>query len=414
VTSPDSHAGSGILLARQAIYDRRLRIRAWELLFRAHNPDQADVRDGDHATSSVLINAFSGLPVADILEGRPAFINFTRRLLDFTPPISPAQLVVEVLEDVEIDADTVAAIARLKQQGYTIALDDYVYRDTHTELIRHADIIKVDVLASSMSEIEQLVERVQSQHIKLLAEKVETQAMFDACKKLGFELFQGYFLSRPQLVKGRTLKSDQRVVLQLLASLRKPDLEFREIERLIQTDSVLVLKMLRLVNSALFHLPRRITSIRQALTVLGMDRVRSWVQLLALSGLEKKPGALYLNAMVRARLGQQLAEITRRQHLSGDQQFTIGLLSTLDALLGLPLEQILDTASFSEEVRDAILQRSGDSGFLLDTVIAFEHGQFGAIDWSRLAQLGITADHARDAYIESLRWADEALKLISG
>ncbi len=410
----ENQAGSGILLARQAIYDRRLRIHAWELLFRAHNPDQADVRDGDHATSSVLINAFSGLPVADILEGRPAFINFTRRLLDFTPPISPAQLVVEVLEDVEIDADTVAAIARLKQQGYTIALDDYIYRETHTELIRHADIIKVDVLASSMSDIEQLVERVQSQRIKLLAEKVETQAMFDTCKKLGFELFQGYFLSRPQLVKGRTLKSDQRVVLQLLATLRKPDLEFREIERLLQTDSVLVLKMLRLVNSALFHLPRRITSIRQALTVLGMDRVRSWVQLLALSGLEKKPGALYLNAMVRARLGQQLAEISRRQHLPADQQFTIGLLSTLDALLGLSLEQILDNASFPDEVRSAILQHSGDSGFLLDTVIAFERGQFSAIDWPRLAQLGITADHARDAYIESLRWADEALKLISG
>ena len=411
MTTADN-ASSGILLARQAIYDRKLRIHAWELLFRTHNSEHADISDGDHATSSVLLNAFSGLPVADILEGRPAFINFTRRLLDFTPPISPSQLVVEVLEDVVIDADTVAAIARLKQQGYTIALDDYIYQETHAELIRHTDIIKVDVLASPMDEIEKLVARVQPHKIRLLAEKVETQAMFDSCKQLGFELFQGYFLSRPQLVKGRTLKGDQRAVLQLLSMLRKPGVEFREIERVIQTDSVLVLKMLRLVNSALFHLPRRITSIRQALTVLGMDRVRSWVQLLALSGLENKPGALYLDAMVRARLGQRLAELTRNQQLSGDQQFTIGLLSTLDALLGVSLEEVLDSASFSDEVRAAILQHDGDSGFLLDTVIAFEHGQFGAIDWSRLTRFGISTDSARDAYIESLRWADEALKVL--
>lgn len=408
----DNSASSGILLARQAIYDRKLRIHAWELLFRAHNTEQADISDGDHATSSVLLNAFGALPVADILEGKPAFINFTRRLLDFTPPISPSQLVVEVLEDIEINADTVAAIARLKQQGYTIALDDYIYRETHTELIRHTDIIKVDVLASPMHEIEQLIARVRPHGIRLLAEKVETQAMYDTCKGLGFELFQGYFLSRPQLVKGRTLKGDQRSVLQLLATLRNPNAEFREIEKVIQTDSVLVLKMLRLVNSALFHLPRRITSIRQALTVLGMERVRSWVQLLALSGLEKKPGALYLDTMVRARLGQRLAEISQNQQISSDQQFTIGLLSTLDALLGVSLEEILNDDSFSDDIRTAILQHDGDSGFLLDTVIAFEHGQFGAIDWSRMMQLGITADNARDAYIDSLRWADEALKVL--
>ncbi len=409
----DGSTGSGILLARQAIYDRKLRIHAWELLFRAHNSEQADVRDGDHATSSVLVNAFGSLPVADILEGRPAFINFTRRLLDITPPINPGQLVVEVLEDVEINADTVAAIARLKQQGYSIALDDYVYRENHDELIRHADIIKIDVLASPMDEVEKLIARVEPYRVLLLAEKVETQAMFDTCKQLGFNLFQGYFLSRPQLVKGRKLKSDQRAVLQLLALLRKPGVDFREIEKVIQTDSVLVLKILRLVNSALFHMPRRITSIRQALTVLGMDRVRSWVQLLALSGLENKPGALYLDAMVRARLGQRLAEIARGQQIPGDQQFTIGLLSTLDALLGVALEEILDSASFSDDVRAAILQHSGDSGFLLDTVIAFEHGQFGAIDWSRLTQLGISADSARDAYLDSLRWADEALKILA-
>lgn len=403
---------SAILLARQAIYDRRLRIHAWELLFRAHGQETAQFSDGDQATSAVLLNAFSSLPVADILEGKPAFINFTRRLLDHTPPISTAQLVVEVLEDVVINADTIAAIARLKQLGYTIALDDYVYRDGHHELMLHADIVKIDVLANSLPQVRQLVAQIRPYGVRLLAEKVETQEMFDTCREMGFELFQEFFLSRPQLVKGRILKSDQRSVLHLLATLRKSEVDFREIERVIQTDSVLVFKVLRLVNSAMFHLQREITSIRQALTLLGMDRVRSWAQLLALSNLENKPAALYITAMVRARLGQLLAERSNLSAGAGDHQFTVGLLSTLDAFLGMELAEILDSTNIADEIKRAILQREGDSGFLLSISIAFERGDFDSVDWERLARLGIDADGARDAYIESLRWADEALQFL--
>lgn len=404
---------STILLARQAIYDTRLRIHAWELLFRAQaSQEAAEFANGDQATSSVLLNAFSSLPVADILEGKPAFINFTRRLLDYVPPINPRQLVVEVLEDIRIDADTLAAIARLKQLGYTIALDDYVYIDCHQQLMGVADIVKIDVLANSQAEVAELVSHIRPFGVRLLAEKVETQAMFDACRETGFELFQGFFLARPQLVKGNALKSDQRSVLNLLATLRKPDVDFREIERVLLTDSVLVFKMLRLVNSALFNLQREITSIRQALALLGMNRVRSWAQLLALSNLENKPAGLYITAMVRARLGELLAQRSSHPLLSGDQQFTIGLLSTLDAFLGMELEEILASTGIVEELREAILHHRGESGFLLGTTIALERGEFDNLDWQRLGALGIDADGTRDDYIESLRWAQEALQFL--
>lgn len=401
---------SGILLARQAIYDTRLRVHAYELLFRSHSTDTAQFSNGDQATSAVLLNAFTSLPVADILEGKPAFVNFTRNLLDSPPPIDTSRLVVEVLEDVTIDASTIEAIRRLKNMGYTIALDDYVYLEGHHELVTLADLIKIDVLAHTPEQLLALIQKLRPYGVTLLAEKVETPAMFEHCKQLGFELFQGFFLSRPQLVKGRALKSDQRAVLQLLATLRLPEVDFRQIEQTIQTDSVMVYKLLRLVNSAMYHQQREITSIRQALILLGMEKIRSWGQLLALSNLDNRPAALFVDAMVRARMGQLLAE--HSEHLQADSQFTIGLLSTLDVFLGMELPKILDNIAMSGDIKEAILQRSGDPGFLLSVSIAYEHADFDAIDWQRLAALGIDADTARDAYLDSVRWADENLQFL--
>lgn len=401
-----------VLLARQPIYDLRLRVHAYELLFRAHDADTSDVSDGDQATSTVLINAFASLPVEELLEGKPAFVNFTRKLLESPPPIDPRRLVVEVLEDIDIDAPTLAAIRELKNQGYTIALDDYLYCEHHEELLAMADLIKIDVLSQSFDEVRALVARVSGYGATLLAEKIETQEMFEACKELGFKLFQGYFLARPQVVKGRALRSDQRTVLQLLAELRKPDVEFREIERVIQTDSVLVLKILRLVNSAMFHSQREITSIRQALALLGLDKIRSWTQLLALSNLENKPAGLFTLTMVRARFGQLLAEAANRPDVPGDSQFTIGLLSTLDAFLGMELTEVLQTIAVPDSMREAILHHEGIHGLLLQVAMAYERGDWDGIDWSALENLGIDAARAQEAYLSSVQWADENLQFL--
>lgn len=403
---------TSVLLARQAIYNSRLQVHAYELLFRAHDTDTSVFLDGDQATSTVLLNAFTGLPIEELLEGKPAFVNFTRRLIDSPPPIDPSRLVVEVLENITIDTETIAAIRQLKQLGYTIALDDYIYEEGHHELIELADLIKIDVLALSLDDVQAMVNKLSRYSAILLAEKIETLEMFEACKKMGFKLFQGYFLARPQIVKGRVLKSDQRTVLQLLSTMRKPDVEFREIEQVIQADSVLVLKILRLVNSAMFHQQREITSIRQALSMLGLNKIRSWTQLLALSNLENKPAALFTTTMVRARFGQLLAAQAKRTELEGETQFTIGLLSTLDAFLGMELSEVLSTIAVSDSMRDAILQQRGNDGFLLGVVLAYERADFESIDWKKLEDLGISAEQAQEAYVSSLQWAHENLQFM--
>jgi c-di-GMP phosphodiesterase len=403
---------SNILLARQAIYDTELRVHAYELLFRSQGTDSASFTDGDHATSSVLLNAFTALPVDDILEGKPAFVNFTRNLLDSPPPIDASRLVVEILEDIVIDDAAIEAIRRLKQLGYTIALDDYVYIDGHHELIQLADLVKVDVLMQSMDKVIALLQRLKPYNVLLLAEKVETQEMYEACRKLGFHYFQGYFLARPQIVKGRALQSNQRTVLQLLTTLKSDNVEFKEIEQVIQTDSVLALKILRLVNSAFFNQRREIKSIRQALALLGLEKIRSWAQLLALSSLDNKPAALFNAAMVRARFGQLLAEQANSGELQVESQFTVGLLSTLDAFLGMEMADVLNSIAVSETMRDAILQHGGDSGLLLALTISYERADWDAIDWPALKQLGIDSGIAQQAYLSSLQWADENLQFL--
>jgi EAL and modified HD-GYP domain-containing signal transduction protein len=400
------------LLARQPIYDAKLNIQAFELLFRSSDPDAARVEDGNAASSTVLLNAFTALPVDDVLEGKPAFINFTRELLDHTLPIDPSRLVIEVLEDIEINAETVAAIARLKAQGYRIALDDYVYADHHTELLPLADIIKIDVLSERWSTVTALTRRLLPLGAQLLAEKVETREMFDACRDVGFTLFQGYFLAKPQIVKGRKLSGNQHTALQLLAALRKPDINLREVETLIQTDAMLSLKVLRMVNSAMFNLNREIDSIQRATTMLGLDRIRSLAQLLVMSGLENKPKSLLASTLLRARLGQALAEQANTDTLNADAQFTAGLLSTLDAYLDMDLGEILKEVPLSATLKDAILYRKGDSGLLLDAAVAFDQAALDRIDWSQLSRLGIASSTARDLYIDSLRWVADVLRSI--
>lgn len=403
---------SSTLLARQAIYDHNKNVHAYELLFRAHGDEAASIIDGDHATSTVLLNAFTSLPVEEILENKPAFVNFTRKLLDSPPPIDASRLVVEILENITVDAAMIAAVKALKNAGYTIALDDYVYIDGHEELIDLADLIKVDVLAQSLDQVQALLDKLADFKGVLLAEKVETQEIFEICKQMGFQLFQGYFLSKPQIVKGRILSSDQRTVLQLLSALRNPEAEFSDIAQIIQTDSVLALKILRLVNSALFNLRREITSVRQAVTMLGMGKVRSWAHLLSLTKLDNQPEDLFTTTMVRARFGQLLAERARAAGVHGESQFTIGLLSTLDAFLGIELVEILNSISVPDSMRAAILQCDGNEGVLYAVTLAYERADWDSIDWQRLRTLGISAEQAQTAYLESLYWVHTNIALL--
>lgn len=395
-----------ILLARQPIFDVDIKVRAFELLFRSDDSNQANVFDGESATSQVFLNAFNELDISEVVQNHPAYINFTRNLILNPPPFDKNRFVIEVLEDIEPDQELFDNLQKLKNAGYTIALDDFVYDPKWDPALRIADIVKIDVLAFDQDEIKRHVELLKPFNVVLLAEKVETHEMFHFCKELGFTLFQGYFLSKPEQVKGRKVPANKLVVLNLLTQLQNPNAELGKIAAVIVKDPVLSVKLIKLVNSAAFSGRREITSLQHAVSMLGLRQVKSWATLLSLSNMADKPNALSVLAMTRAKMCQLLAECFTNT-TDSDAYFTTGLLSNLDAFFDVELQEIVNSMPLSPLVVDALLQGNGPIGTIIKTVINFEQAQWSQLDLEALSKLNIGSKEMELSYRESIRWASQ-------
>ena len=397
-----SDQSSQLLLARQPIFDRNTKVVAYELLFREVNPERADVVDGDIATSAVLENAFMNLSIDDVIGGHKAFINFTPKLLEMEIPIEPARCVIEVLEDVEVTDALLESLKRAKQKGHLIALDDFEYSETRQPLVDLSDIIKLDVLALTDTELVDAVERLSASGVTLLAEKIETNEMLRHCLDLGFEMFQGNFLSKPEPITGRKLAANKIVVLELLTKLQEPSSNFKDLELLISQDPALGLKTLRLVNSAYYGPRHQIESLSHAIAYLGMDALRSLASLLVVSGLSDKPDALRDFALERAKFCELLGRKVKENEAS--VFYSVGLLSTMDAYFDQPLEEILGNMSLRPDVKAALLDREGELGAVLDLVERMQLGELKAIEWDRLAEFDLSPQVVNELYMEVIQW----------
>jgi EAL and modified HD-GYP domain-containing signal transduction protein len=401
-----------ILLARQPIFDEDINIAAYELLFRSDGSEHANVFDGDSATSQVLLNAFNELDISQVVQSHPAYINFTRKLILNPPPFDKRRFVIEVLEDITVDDELNTNLQALKDAGYIIALDDFIYESKWDTALRIADIVKIDVLALSLAEIERHVELLKPFNVILLAEKVETHEMFHYCKALGFQLFQGYFLSRPEHVTGHKVPANKLVVLNLLAQLQDQNADLGNIAGVISQDPVLSVKLIKLVNSAAFSGRREITSLQYAVSMLGLRQVKSWATLLSLGNMADKPNALSVLAMTRGKMCQLLAECFTNT-IESDAYFTAGLLSNLDAFFDIELPEIFKSLPLSKPVADGILHGTGTIGLILGTAVAYEKADWDAINWTDLKALPLAAKELEQAYLESIRWASQLNIVIS-
>ena len=397
-----SDQSSQLLLARQPIFDRNTKVVAYELLFREVNPERADVVDGDFATSAVLENAFMNLSIDDVIGDHKAFINFTPRLLEMEIPIEPARCVIEVLEDVEVTDALLESLKRAKQKGHLVALDDFEYNETLQPLVDLADIIKLDVLALTDTELVDAVGRLSAYGVTLLAEKIETNEMLRHCLDLGFEMFQGNFLSKPEPITGRKLAANKIVVLELLTKLQEPSSNFKDLELLISQDPALGLKTLRLVNSAYYGPRHQIESLSHAIAYLGMDALRSLASLLVVSGLSDKPDALRDFALERAKVCELLGRKVKEAEAS--VFYSVGLLSTMDAYFDQPLEEILGNMSLRPDVKAALLDREGELGAVLALVERVQRGELEAIVWDRLADFDLSPQVVNELYMEVIQW----------
>lgn len=394
-----------IFLGRQPVFNRDQAIVGYELLFR-HNEAavSAQIVDGDAATAQVIEGAFMDIGL-DQLAGRyPVFINLTRHYLLNPPPLPPKQVVFEILEDIELGEDIIDALNGLIDTGYRLAMDDYVFDESHHDLLSRVHIVKLDVLALSDEELERHVARLQDYPVRLLAEKIEDEQSYQRCKGLGFHFFQGYYFSKPRIIRGRRLKANQLTVVQLLRMVHRPDTDIKDLEELINQDVTLGYKLLKMMNSAYYNLDRKIDSVRRALVYIGSDGIRSWVSMLALTSLDEEDHGLMGISLVRARMCELLTPRVRQS--DKDSFFTTGLFSVLDQLLQVPLEEILLDLPLSEEVRQALLDYSGVMGEALDCAMSFERlggaRSFQEKDAQTVAAL----------YLESVEWALNTMKAL--
>lgn len=391
---------SEAFIGRQPIYDRNLELSAYELLFRSGEVNRAVIGDGDQATSTVILTAFTEIGLDKLVGPHRAFLNLTRNFLLGEGPwlLPPERVVLEILEDMVVDEALLAAVRALRRRGFLLALDDFVGEARWQPLLEHAAIVKMDVRALGIEAARSEARRLRRCGAQLLAEKVETRAEFDALVNSGFELFQGYFIARPQVVRGRKLPAERLAVLQLLAVLQAPQTDIDEVEMLVRRDVTLSYRLLRLINSAFFALPAQISSVRRAVVYLGLDSLKRWLSLLVLASVSGKPHELIRMALLRARMCEGLCQ----RGSVGDPSagFTAGLFSTLDALMDAPLAELLDGLPLAQPIKNALLAHGGGLGEALNCTLAYER-----CDWARVRCADLDAAIVREIWIEAAEWS---------
>lgn len=399
-----------VFVGRQPIYDQQMQVFAYEILYRSGNTGGAGVIDGNMATTQVLINTFLEIGLERLTDNHPAFFNLTREFLLNKELSLPKELVVlEVLENIEVDQELVDAVRALSKMGYRIALDDFAFEDRWLPLLEIADIIKVEVPALKPEELREKMRFLRKYKAKFLAEKVETHEEYDFLKKLGFHYFQGYFFCKPRVIEAKRVSSSQMAVLTLLAQLQKADVNVTELEKIVSSDPNLSFKLLKYLNSPHLALRNRVQSIRQAITYLGIRPLRSWVSLLAMSGIKDKPVELSRTAMQRARKCEQFGSLYLAS-TDTDAFFMAGLLSVLDALMDMPMEAILKQMPLSDELAQGLLTREGRVGRVLDAVIDWEMGNPAKAEAFPQPK---NAPSMATLFLDAMLWADEQMKAIN-
>ena len=354
-------------VGRQAIFDRRLVVVGYELLFRNSEENRARFTDGNAATATTMLSSFVEIGLDALVGPLPVWVNLPADFLlgRYPLPMPPERTVIEVLEDVAVTPQLITALEAFAADGFKIALDDFVLTDETRALVPVANYVKVDVLNVAKDEIKRQYDALHKLGPIMLAEKISTHDEHMFLRDLGFYMFQGHFLELPIISKAKRLPHDRVALVKILNALYKDQLDLRELEMLIAAEVGLSVRLIKLASSAAMSLGQPIGSVRQAVLRLGVQQVGALVMLIMVSGFDDKPLDLARQALIRARMAEGLA---RHVKLPSDQLFTAGLLSLLDAILDRPLGEVLKELAVAPIVRQALEGGGSAPGKLLDTV----------------------------------------------
>lgn len=396
-----SSSQRSVFVGRQQIFDRALNVVAYELLFRSSKENRATYANEDLATSQLLVNSLLEIGLENLVFSRPAFVNFSARFIGgkCEIPFHPDQLVIEVQETSKPEPRMIAALNDLKKAGYTISIGGFVDNDKRQDLLEVADIVKIDLRGFQGFKLDRKVNELKTLTLRLLAEKVETIDQFNRCKDLGFDYFQGYVLARPTVIEGTTIANNKSAITRLLIKLQDPGVTLNEIVDLIKQDVSLSVKLFRYANTLGKGLRRQIASVRQAAVLLGLESIQQIVSLIATSELSENQLPLLETALVRAKMCEILGGPLKSE--VAESCFTLGLFSSLGDFLDQPLTEIVSDIPVTDDVRAALLSHSGPMGRLLESVVAFEKGQFKVVE--RLSDHDTTI---QQAYLSAVSWAN--------
>jgi EAL and modified HD-GYP domain-containing signal transduction protein len=388
------------VVGRQPIFDAKLAVHGYELLYR----DPICPRPGgDVMAADVLVHAGLDLGLGALVGDKPAFVNATREFLTgaYEVPFSPRQAVIEVPGGVPRDPEVLAGCRRLVLAGYTLALGGYAWGNGDDPLLGLVSIVKLDVPGLGLGQLAESARRCSAYGARLVAEKVETRGQLEACQELGFDLFQGYLLCRPEVVEGRSLSPTRLTCLRLLQKLCDPATSFAEVEHLVQTDAALSYRFLRAAGAgAAQGMFRRLRSVRDAVVMLGERRLRAWLALMLLAGAHEGSDEQLNIAMTRARMAEEMALSLFPEVI--DRAFTVGLVSALDLFLQAPLPALVQGLALAPEIEGALLAHQGPLGAVLADVLAWEAGGEGLRPRS-----GLSFAELERCYLHALAWATE-------
>jgi EAL and modified HD-GYP domain-containing signal transduction protein len=399
--------------ARQPILDKDKNLYAYELLFRDSVDNVFPEIDGDEATSKMIEASQFNMGISGFTGSKPAFINFTLDTLakGYPEMIAPDEVVIEILETVKPGKKLLGICKKLHDEGYTIALDDYEHQKVWLHFYPFIKIIKIDIQQSSRETINKVCDIVKDfPHIKLLAEKVETHEEYNNMCDLGFDYFQGYFFAKPEMIKTKSLSPSQIAMAELLYETSKSALDLNNITKVFERDVSLSYKLLRYANSAIFKRRNEISTIKQALVILGSGELKRFIGLMfAVTANPNKPSELINLAMTRAKFCELIIQNSNLQ-LDVSIAFLTGLLSMIDAILDEEMETILEKLPLSQEIKDPLLTGKGLMAAVIKLIELIEQA-----NWDKtnivIEKLKLDQDKVIEDYNQALAWADDQSQL---
>ncbi|MGM7635089.1 EAL and HDOD domain-containing protein [Bacillus sp. Hm123] len=401
-----------VYVARQPIFNNNEETVAYELLYRNQKGQAfANITNGDQATLELLKNSLLNIGIDRLSEGKMLFINFTENLLLIDPPsfLEKRKIVIEILEDVESSEKLIRSCQKLKEKGYTLALDDYVLHKKNKQLVPLVHIIKVDFLQTPKHERQRMMKELQSYNVRWLAEKVETREQFQQAIEEGFSLFQGFFFSKPALLSGDPIPefyNNYAVILNEMTTI-SPDI--KKIAQLIEGNLSLSYQLLKLLNKTAFIQREKVKTIHQAIMLIGLDELKKWITFIMMNANKQMCSEEVMRtSLVRAKTLEQLA---RNYFLDqpASQFFLLGMFSMIDALLGKPMENILAELPIDLEIKEALLLKENHFSKALQLIKSVETGNW-LVASDFCSQLQWEEDVLFTCYNEAIRWSDQLLE----